>query len=119
MMHYVCIENNKIVSILNYAPNVPNSVSLVQITDAEHLQLQAETHYFDLATKTVKPVAASVINQKQIDQQNALEKDFLSNTDWKVLRHLRQKTLGIPTSLTEEEYLALERQRQAAAQRII
>jgi hypothetical protein len=106
MMHYVCIENNKIVSILNYEPNVPNSVSLVQITDAEHLQLQAETHY-------------SVITQKQQELQNIIEKDFLSSTDWKVLRHIRQTALGIATSLTEEEYLALERQRQAAAQRII
>lgn len=118
-MHYVCIENNKIVSILNYEPNVPNSVSLVQITDAEHLQLQAETHYFDIQTRTVKPVAASVITQKQQELQNIIEKDFLSSTDWKVLRHIRQTALGIATSLTEEEYLALERQRQAAAQRII
>jgi len=118
-MHYVCIENNTVVSILNYEPNVPNTVTLVTITDEQHNNIQAETHYFDLPTKSVKPVAASVTAQKQTEQQNGLERDFLNSTDWQVLRHLRQKALGIATTLTDDEYLALERQRQQAAQRII
>ena len=32
---------------------------------------------------------------------------------------MRQKTLNVPTSLTELEFLALEQQRQAAAARIV
>lgn len=39
-------------------------------------------------------------------------------TDWQVLRHIRQKALGVRTSLTEEEYLALELQRQDASTKI-
>jgi len=42
--------------------------------------------------------------------QNAQE--FLNATDWKVIRHLGQKALNIATSMTEEEYLALEAERQ-------
>lgn len=37
---------------------------------------------------------------------------FLKETDWKVLRHVGQKALGVATSMTEEEYLALEQERQ-------
>ena len=58
----------------------------------------------------------AIINQQNI---NAEASNFLSSTDWKVIRHLGQKALNITTSLTEQEYLALEQQRQEARQRIV
>lgn len=36
---------------------------------------------------------------------------LLTETDWLVLRHLRQKALEITTSLTEEQYIQLEEYR--------
>lgn len=36
----------------------------------------------------------------------------LSSTDWKVIRHKDQIELGVPTSLTDDEYLTLLKQRQ-------
>jgi hypothetical protein len=118
-MHYVCIENNIVVSILNYAPNVPNSVQVQEITDEQANQILVQTHYFDVPSRTVKPVAASVTEQKARDLANSLEREFLNSTDWKVLRHIRQKALNVPTSLTDAEYIELEQQRQAAAARIV
>lgn len=118
-MHYVCIENDLVVSILNYAPNVPNSVSVVEITNEQADQLVAQTHYFDVPTRTVKPVDASVTEQKARDAANAIEREFLNSTDWKVMRHIRQKALNIPTSLSDAQYIELEQQRQAAAARIV
>ena len=44
---------------------------------------------------------------------------FLDSTDFKVLRHIRQKALGQELSLSENEYLALEQERSNAAARII
>lgn len=44
---------------------------------------------------------------------------FLNDTDYKVLRHQGQKALNIATTMTEQEYLALEQQRQAARQQVI
>ena len=73
-MHYVCIENNIVVSILNYAPNVPTSVSVVEISNEQADQLVAQTHYFDVPSRTVKPVAASVTEQKARDAANAIER---------------------------------------------
>ena len=123
-MHYVLIENGRIIGIINYEPSIPDSVTKISITDEQHkLITESETHYFDIATNTVKAFDQSVLdqrNQKQAqDVINAENRFFLESTDWKVLRHLRQKALEVNTSLTEAEYLALEQQRSEAAARIV
>lgn len=118
-MHYVCIEDNKVVGVLQYRPNVPGSITVTEITDDQAFQLSNGTHVFNVISKNVEPVASSVVSQRTQDQANALEREFLNSTDWKVLRHIRQKALGAPTSLTDEEYLEIEQQRQAAAARIV
>lgn len=118
-MHYVCIEDNKITAILNYEPAVPATVSVTIISDADAAKIRAETHFFDINSKTVVALAGTVIAQKEQDRLNGIEREFLNSTDWKVLRHLRQKALGIPTSLTDTQYLELEQQREAATARII
>ena len=117
-MHYVCIENNLVVSVLNYQPNVPSSVAVVEITDSQAAQIAAQTHYFDVASRTVAAVAAGVTAQRVVDVANGQEREFLNSTDWKVLRHIRQKALNITTSLSDAEYIELEQQREAAAARI-
>lgn len=118
-MYYVCVENNKVISVLNYVPNVPSSVSVTAITDQQHSQIIAETHKFDVNTKSV--VVNPDFSQSAADRekQNAVEREFLRSTDWKVLRHIRQKALGQPTTLSDAEYLELEQQRAAAADRIV
>lgn len=118
-MHYVCIENNIVVGTLNYEPNVPNSVTVVQISDQQYHAIGQGTHFFNINTKTVDPVPVDVTAQKEQDFANAQEREFLNSTDWKILRHIRQKALGAPTSLTEEQYIELEQMRQQAAARII
>jgi len=118
-MYYVCVENNVVVSVLNYVPTVPPSVSVTEITDTQHNQILAETHKFDVATKTVIVNPAYSPSAKEQEQNNAVEREFLRSTDWKILRHIRQKALGGPSSLSDAEYLDLEQQRAAAANRII
>ena len=118
-MHYVCIENNLVVSILSYEPNVPSSVVVVEITDAQAAQIAAQTHYFDVSSRTVAAVAAGITAQRATDVVNGQEREFLNSTDWKVLRHIRQKALNIATSLSDAEYIQLEQQREAAAARIV
>jgi hypothetical protein len=118
-MHYVCIEDNKVISILNYEPNVPSSVEVVEITDAQAAQIAAQTHYFDITSKSVTAVAAGITAQRAADIANGQEREFLNSTDWKVLRHIRQKALNIATSLSDAEYIQLEQQRETAAARIV
>jgi hypothetical protein len=118
-MNYVCIEDNIVTSILNYEPSVPESVLVITISDDDLRNIENQTHFFDVETKTIKPVADEIIAQRAQEKLNAVEREFLNSTDWQILRHLRQKALGTSTSLTEEQYLALEQSRSAAADRIV
>jgi hypothetical protein len=121
-MNYVCIEDSKIIGIFNYRPGVPDSVTVVEITDEEAKQINEKTHFLDL-DNVVKPRPQEDLDKestaKQLELDNAEKRAFLSSTDWKVMRHIRQLALGIPTTLTEEEYVALEHERQETADRII
>lgn len=116
---FVCIENNVVTTILNYEPNVPDSVEVVKITSQEYEAINNRTHFFDVETKSVKPMPKVELDKQAAEKQNIQHIEFLNRTDWQVLRHLRQKALGIATSLTDEEYLALEQERQNAANSII
>ena len=118
-MHYVCIENNQITGIQSYEPAVPSTVSVVTISDEHYAQIMAQTHRFDTASRTVVAVDQVVINQREQDRLNGIDREFLNSTDWKIMRHIRQKALNVATSLTDAEYLELEQQRQAAAARIV
>jgi hypothetical protein len=55
--------------------------------------------------------------QAEVDSEEALV--FLKTTDYRVLRHLGQKALNISTTLTEQEYLDLETQRQEARTKVL
>jgi hypothetical protein len=118
-MYFVCIENNKIVSILNYVPNVPPSVQVVEITDDQANGITNQTHYFDLQSKTVKAVSKDALDKKEIEIKNGIEREYLNSTDWMILRHMRQKYLGISTSMSEDQFRKLEQDRQGAAARIV
>jgi heme A synthase len=118
-MHYVCIENNQVTGIQSYEPAVPNTVSVVTITNEQHQQIMNQTHRFDVASRTVVAVDSAVLAEKEQYRLNGIEREFLNSTDWKILRHLRQKALNVPTTLTDAQYIELEQQRQAAAVRIV
>lgn len=84
-------------------------VELVKVGESFELQETAEK----IAEKQQKEEKA------QQEKINAESLAFLAATDFKVLRHIRQKALGQETSLSEEEYLALEQERSDAAFRIV
>lgn len=117
-MYYVCIENDMITSILNYAPNSPKNVDVVEISDDDYYKLIKNTHFFEIKSKKVLEVSRAVLDQKQLEQANIEHKEYLNSTDWMVLRHIRQKALGQRTTLSETEYLDLETQRDKAARLI-
>lgn len=111
------------ISIINYAPNAPAEINVYPITEVEKLGMDANTHYFDVTTHTVQPRPAEILQAeaaaKAIELANAGYRVFLDSTDWQVLRHIRQQSLGITTSLTQQEYLDLENQRHQAALSVI
>jgi hypothetical protein len=118
-MHYVCIENDQLTGIQSYEPAVPSTVSVVTITDQQHQQILDQTHRFDVPSRTVVAVDSAILAEKEQYRLNGIEREFLNSTDWKILRHMRQQALNVPTTLTDAQYLELEQQRQAAAARIV
>jgi hypothetical protein len=118
-MKYICIEDGAVTSLMSYEPEVPAGVTVVEIRDDKAAQLEAGTHIFDIPTQSVTLKTEQVTRRENIIKENGQEREFLNSTDWKVLRHIRQKHLGIATTLTEEQYTELENQREAAAQRVV
>jgi hypothetical protein len=118
MTKYACIENNEITSILDYQPNVPNTIEVIEITNEEYSLLVEKTHYFDVETKAVKATSAEIVQQQQLEKNRVEYKTFLNTSDWKVLRHIREKALGLETSMSEEEYLELESKRHELSKSI-
>ena len=117
-MYYVCLENSQVTSILNYRPNVPNGVEVIEITQEDMNLIEGGKYHFDVATKAVALRPSSELQAEADAKANVEHLEFLSSTDWKVLRHIREQKLGIPTSLTEEEFVSLEIQREDAARAI-
>ena len=123
-MYYVIIENGEISSVLPYEPNVPETHTVIEISDAEHESIMtAKTHYFDLADNTVKSYSQTHLDSEAAKETqritNAEKRYFLENSDWKVMRHIREKALGQSTTLTDQQYLDLEQARATAAAAII
>ena len=111
-MNYVCIEEGRVCSVLNYKPNVPKSTIIREITDSDYVTLTTGQGMYDVkAGVVVKDSPKTVENKETSDSART----FLTSTDWKVLRHIREKQLKIPTSLSDQEYNNLEKERQARA----
>ena len=118
-MHYVCVENNQVTSILNYKPNVPATVTVVEIGDEQYQLLVDGNHFFDTDIMGISPLSDQIIQGNKLIDENAEKREYLRSTDWMVLRHVREKALGLETSLTEDKYLQLEQKRQEAANSIV
>jgi hypothetical protein len=123
-MHYIVVENNQIMGIMPYEPAVPESAQVITITDEQYSDIfTSKTHFFDPAALEVKLKPQEQFSKEQQDEaariQNIEKKEFLNSTDWKVMRHIREKALGQSTSLTDQEYLDLEQARATAAAAII
>lgn len=117
-MNYVCVENNQVTAVLNYRPNVPGTVTVIEVSDQQNDLINAGTHFFNTATNTVEPLSAEQLAEKNTYDQNGVHREFLNRTDWKILRHIREKALNVPTTLSEQEYIDLETAREEAANSI-
>ena len=118
MSKFVCFEDDVITSVLNYQPSVPSHIIVAEITDQQYVDVfEKRTHTVNKHGK-LSPVSLAKLDEVAREKQNMENLAFLSSTDWIVLRHIREKALGLQTSITEDKYIELERQRQQAADNI-
>jgi hypothetical protein len=114
-MYFYCVENQQLISVLNYRPNTPLSVAVIEISDTDHARICAKELIFDVDRLEPVLMPQEVADLDLISNQNQQHLDFLNHTDWKILRHIRQQALGASTTLSQDDYLALEKQRESAA----
>jgi hypothetical protein len=89
----------------------------IEVSEKDIQNIEAGTHEFDVSTKSIVPISS--IEPLEFKRQQSIDiKTFLRSTDWKVLRHLREKALGLETSISEEEYLELESKRHMLSKSI-
>jgi len=124
IMNYLLIENEKLVGVCDYEPNVGED-DIQVITYSGNIprerilyingKIEDSGNYVFLNGKYVRKTKAitNLINT------NEEAKNYLNDTDWLVIRHRDQLALGQTTSLTNEQYLDLLAKRQAARERVV
>ena len=122
-MNYLLIENEQLVGVCDYEPNIgDDDIKIVKYSGnipKERIlylngKIEDSNNFVFINGKYIKRTKA-VENLIKI---NADATNYLTDTDWLVIRHRDQLALGQETSLTNEQYLDLLAKRQAAREKV-
>ena len=123
-MNYLLIEEGNLVGICDYEPNIGND-NIQVIKYSENIPRERILY---LNEKIVDSKDYVYINNKYIKntkavadllEKNKTARNYLTDTDWLVIRHRDQIALGQETSLTTEQYLDLLAKRQVARESVV
>ena len=124
-MIYLLIENNNnLVGVCDYEPNIGNDdIQIIKysgdIPKERILYLDGKivdsNNYVQINGKYVKNTKAVA----DLLEKNKNAKNYLTDTDWLVIRHRDQLALKLQTSLTEEQYIDLLNKRQEARGQVV
>lgn len=123
-MNYLLLENEELVGVCDYLPNIgEDNIKILPYSGnipKERIlyingSVEDSNNYTYLNGKLVKKTKAV----EKLVQDNAEATDYLTNTDWLVIRHRDQVDLNQTTSLTNEQYLDLLAKRQQARDKVI
>jgi hypothetical protein len=123
-MNYLLLENDELVGVCDYVPNIgEDNIKILPYSGnipKERIlyingSVEDSNNYTYLNGKLVKKTKAV----EKLVQDNAEATDYLTNTDWLVIRHRDQVDLNQTTSLTNEQYLDLLAKRQQARDKVI
>lgn len=123
-MNYLLIENEELVGVCDYEPNIGND-NIQVVTYSGNIpqeriiyvngKVADMNNYIFINGQYVKKTKAIT----DLVNTNAESKRYLNDTDWLVIRHRDQIDLKQQTSLTNEQYLDLLAKRQAARERVV
>ena len=123
-MLYLLIENENLVGICDYEPNIgDDDIKIIPYSGNIPMdrilylngKIADSENYVCINEKYVKKTKA-VTN---LLNTNTEVKNYLNDTDWLVIRHRDQLDLKQETSLTNEQYLDLLAKRQYARERVV
>lgn len=123
-MNYLLIEEGNLVGICDYEPNIGNdNIQVIKYSG----NIPRERILY-LNEKIVDSKDYVYINNKYIKntkavadllEKNKTARNYLTETDWLVIRHRDQLDLRQETSLTNEQYLDLLAKRQVARESVV
>lgn len=124
IMNYLLIEEGNLVGICDYEPNIGNdNIQVIKYSG----NIPRERILY-LNEKIVDSKDYVYINNKYIKntkavadllEKNKTARNYLTETDWLVIRHRDQLDLRQETSLTNEQYLDLLAKRQVARESVV
>lgn len=109
----------KSLSFSSAKTTAPEHVVQLECSDDDQQKILSGLYEFDASELRVVQKSVDALSKITTQKSNAEKSHYLSSTDWKILRHLREKTLQAKTSMTEEEFIALEQERQSIAKSIV
>lgn len=123
-MIYLLIENNNLVGICDYKPNIGND----EIQILEYSGSIPKERIIYINGKVADSNDYVLIDEKFVKKTKAVEKllatntearNYLNDTDWLVMRHRDQVDSSQETSLSQDQYLDLLAKRQAARNKVV
>lgn len=123
-MNYLLIENGILVGVCNYEPNIGNdNIQIIKysgnIPKERILYLEGKivdsNNFVYLNGKYVKNTKAVA----DILENNKAARNYLTDTDWLVIRHRDQLDLNLETSLNNDQYIDLLNKRQEARKQVV
>lgn len=123
-MNYLLIENGILVGVCDYEPNIGNdNIQIIKysgnIPKERILYLEGKivdsNNFVYLNGKYVKKTKAVA----DILENNKAARNYLTDTDWLVIRHRDQLDLNLETSLNNDQYIDLLNKRQEARKQVV
>lgn len=123
-MNYLLIENETLVGVCDYEPNLGNdNIQIIKysgnIPKERILYLEGKivdsNNFVYLNGKYVKKTKAVA----DILENNKAARNYLTDTDWLVIRHRDQLDLNLETSLNNDQYIDLLNKRQEARKQVV
>lgn len=123
-MNYLLIENEILVGVCDYKPNIGNdNIQIIKysgnIPKERILYLDGKivdsNDYVYINGKYVKNTKAVA----DLLEKNRNARNYLTDTDWLVIRHRDQLDLNLETSLNNDQYIDLLNKRQEARKQVI
>lgn len=123
-MNYLLIENETLVGVCDYEPNIgDDNIQIIKysgnIPKERILYLSGKivdsNDYVYISGKYIKYTKAVA----DLLEKNKNARNYLTDTDWLVIRHRDQLDLNLETSLNNDQYLDLLNKRQEARKQVV
>ena len=107
-MKYVCIESGEVISVMDYQPSVPDTVTVVTITDSEADNLNAGTHIFNVSSSSVVAKSADAVAQENTETANGTEREYLNTKKYIIVDKQHYSSVADALSNIDQSKLAAQ-----------